>query len=150
MAYQVKPFSKRVVKAIWTTVLNVAVWIIAPYYLGTFLASVAPSTPLAIPTFVYEFGIIITVLEAAAVLTEGMAVSVPFVSATSLLMAYYLWLATEGGRIAVSAGGTNIVIGFQVLVYILMIPSLWGAIKAPMVYMVRRRAAQQAPPSAPP
>jgi hypothetical protein len=150
MAYQVKPLRKRILKAIWTTVLNIAVWIIAPYYLGTFLARVAPSTPLAIPTFVYEFGIVITVLEAAAVLTEGKAISVPFISATSLLMAYYLWLATEGGRIAVSAGGSNIVIGFQVLVYILILPSLWGAIKAPLEFMARRRAAAQAPPSAPP
>ena len=150
MGYQIKPLRKRIFKAVWTTVLNVAVWIVAPYYLGTFLAKVAPSTPLSVPTFVYEFGIAITVLEAVAVLTEGMAISVPFISATSLLMAYYLWLATEGGRIAVSAGGTNIVIGFQALVFVLMLPSLWGAIKAPLEYLVRRRAAQHASLSAPP
>ena len=143
MGLQRRPLRKRILKAIWTSALNVAVWIVVPYYIGNLFANAIPGSPLTIPTFVYEFGIAITVLEAAAILAEGRAISVPFVSAVSLLMAYYLWLATEGGHIAVAAGGTKIVLGFQVLVYVLMLPSIWGAIKAPLDFLVRRRAAQR-------
>jgi hypothetical protein len=143
MGLQIRPLRKRIQKVIWTSILNIVFWIAVPYYVGGLLASAAPGSPLTVPTFVYEFGIAITVLEAAAILAEGRAVSVPFLSTVSLLMAYYLWLATEGGNIAVAAGGTNIVLGFQSLVYVLMLPSIWGAIKAPLEFLVRRRSAQR-------
>ena len=130
---------KRILKASWVLVVNVLLWIVVPYYVGMFLSKVIPSSPITIPTFVYEFGIVLTVLEVAAALTQGMAISVSFISGAALVSALYLWLITNGGNLAVSAQGTTIVLGFQLLVYLLIVPSLWAALRAPLSYMVHRR-----------
>jgi len=133
---------KRIFKASWVLVLNVVLWIVVPYYVGMYLSKLVPSSPITIPSFVYEFGIVLTMLEVAAALTQGMAVSVPFISAAALVSALYLWMITNGGNLAVSAQGTTIVLGFQLLVYLLIVPSLWAALRAPLSYIVHRRNMQ--------
>ena len=140
---------KRILKASWVLIVNVLLWIVVPYYVGMYLAKLVPSSPITIPIFVYEFGIVLTVLEVAAALTQGMAISVPFISTAALVSALYLWLITHGGNLAVSAQGTNIVLGFQLLVYLLIVPSLWAAIRAPLSYIVHRRNVQADIPSNP-
>jgi hypothetical protein len=130
---------RRILKASWVLVLNVLLWIVVPFYVGVFLAKYVPSSPITIPAFVYEFGIILTILEVAAALTEGMAVSVPFISAAALVSALYLWIITNGGNLAVTTQGISVVLGFQLLVYLLMVPSLWAAVKAPLSYIIHRR-----------
>lgn len=133
---------RRILKASWVLFLNLLVWIIVPYYIGMFLSKWIPSSPITIPVIVYEFGIVLTILEVAAALTQGMAISVPFISAAALVSALYLWMITNGGNLAVSAQGTSIVLGFQLLVYLLIVPSLWAALRAPLSYMVHRRNMQ--------
>jgi hypothetical protein len=130
---------RRIFRASWILIVNVILWIVVPYYAGVFLAKYIPSSPITIPTFVYEFGIVLTILEVGAALTEGMAVSVPFISGAALVSAVYLWIITNGGNMAVSAQGISIVLGFQLLVYLLIVPSLWAAVRAPLSYIIHRR-----------
>lgn len=130
---------RRILKATWVLILNVILWIVVPYYAGVFLAKYVPSSPITIPTFVYEFGIILTILDVAAALTEGMGISVPFISGAALVSVLYLWMITNGGNMAVSAQGTTLVLGFELLVYLLIVPSLWAAARAPLSYIVHRR-----------
>lgn len=140
---------RRILKASWVLLLNLLLWIIIPYYIGMFLSKYIPSSPITIPMFVYEFGIVLTILEVAAALTQGMAVSVPFISGAALVSALYLWMITNGGNLAVSAQGTTIVLGFQLLVYLLIVPSLWAAVRAPLSYIVHRRNLQAEVPANP-
>ena len=133
---------KRILKASWVLFLNLLLWIVVPYYIGMYLSRSIPSSPITIPTFVYEFGIVLTILDVAAALTQGMAISIPFISGAALVSALYLWLITNGGNLTVSAQGTSIVLGFQLLVYLLIVPSLWAAVRAPLSYMVHRRNLQ--------
>ncbi|HEV2226880.1 MAG TPA: hypothetical protein VGR56_08795 [Nitrososphaerales archaeon] len=140
---------RRILKASWVLIVNVLLWIVVPYYAGMYLAKLVPSSPITIPTFVYEFGIVLTILEVAAALTQGMALSVPFISAAALVSALYLWMITNGGNLAVSAQGTSIVLGFQLLVYLLIVPSLWAAVRAPLSYIVHRRNMQAEVPANP-
>jgi len=140
---------RRILKASWVLVLNVLLWIVVPYYVGMFLSKYIPSSPITIPVFVYEFGIVLTGLEVAAALTQGMAISVPFISGAALVSALYLWMITNGGNLAVSAQGTTLVLGFQLLVYLLIVPSLWAAVKAPLSYIVHRRNLQTEVPANP-
>jgi hypothetical protein len=130
---------RRVLSALWALILNVILWIVIPYYLGIFLASRVPDTPLTIPNFVYEFGIMFIVLDVGAAFFQGMAVSVPFISGAALLTAVYLWLATNGGNLSVTTSGIEIGLGFQLLLYVLVLPSIWAAIRAPLSYLVWRR-----------
>ncbi len=130
---------RRILKASWVLIVNVILWIVIPYYAGIYLAKFVPSSPITIPAFIYEFGIVLTILEVAAALTQGMAISVPFISAAALVSALYLLMITKGGSLAVSAQGTTIVLGFQLLVYLLIVPSIWAAIRAPLSYVVHRR-----------
>jgi hypothetical protein len=140
---------KRVLKATWALILNLVLWIVVPYYIGTLLAGRVPSSPLTIPSFVYEFGIVLTILDVGAAFFEGMAISIPFVSGAALVSALYLWLVTDGGNLRFNAAGTTIALEFQFLVYLMIVPSVWSAIKAPVAYMIWRRNPPQAALSTP-
>ena len=139
---------KRIMKAMWALVLNVVIWIIIPYYIGVLLASRVPDTPLVIPSFVYEFGVLFIILDVGAAFFTGMVWGVPFISGAALLSAVYLWLVTNGGNLTFNASGTSIALEFQLILYLFIIPPIWGAVKAPLTYLVWRRslASQPAPP----
>lgn len=147
---------RRVLSATWALVVNVILWFVVPYYLGIVLVKYVPDIPLAVPSFIYEFGILFTVLDVGAAFFQGMAVSVPFLSGAAILSAVYLWFVTNGGSLHLSASGLAIGLGFQPLVYLFVVPSLWAAVRAPLSYLVWRRAAGAEPahgaasPPAPP
>jgi hypothetical protein len=140
LALVVPPLRKRVRKALVGLVINAVLWIAVPYYIGSYLAKAIPSTPLSIPTFVYEFGAVIIALEVIIALTQGMALQVPFVSGLALFSAYYLWVVTDGGNLSVIAGGVSVLLQFQPIVYVMILPSIWAAIRAPLAYAIWRRA----------
>ncbi len=146
------PMRKRVMSAVWAFIFNVILWIVIPYYIGSLLAGKVPETPITIPAFVYEFGALFIILDVGAAFFIGRAAALPFLSGAALLSAVYLWLVTNGGVLSVSTSGISISLGFTLLVYILIVPSLWAAIRAPISYLIWRRAALaqprvQAPPS---
>ncbi len=147
MSGQVPSARRRILKAAGVLIVNVILWFVVPYYVGALISKQVPTSALAVPTFIYEFGAIITALQVIVALTEGMTVSVPFVSASYLVTAYYLWAATNGGNLSLSANGTSIASGFALLVDILIVLSIWGAIRAPIGFMIKRGAAEgQGPP----
>lgn len=136
---------KRIMSAAFALVVNVILWIVVPYYLGIFLVKYVPDIPLAVPTFVYEFGVLFIILDVGAAFFQGMAISVPFLSGAAILSAVYLWFVTNGGNLHVSASGITIGLGFQLLVYLFVVPSLWAAARAPLSYLVWRRASGKDP-----
>ena len=140
---------RRVVKAAWALVINVVLWVVIPYYVGTLLAGRVGGTPLTIPTFVYEFGALFTALDVGAAYFDGMALSVPLLSGVALLSAVYLWLVTNGGSLTLAAGGITVALDVRLLVYVFIVPSLWGAVRAPLAYLVWRREMRSMPPPAP-
>jgi hypothetical protein len=129
---------KRITSAVWALVLNAIFWIVIPYYVGVFLTGRVPDSALTIPTFVYEFGILFIILEVGAAFFQGKAISVPFVSGAAILSVIYVWLVTNGGNLTVTTSGIDITLGFQVLLYVLILPSIWAAIRAPLSYLVWR------------
>ncbi|MDG7013129.1 MAG: hypothetical protein JRN11_05620 [Nitrososphaerota archaeon] len=139
---------KRVTSAGVALVANVVLWIVIPYYLGAYLSGVVPDLALAIPAFVFEFGVLFVILDVGAAFFQGMAVSVPFISGAALLSAAYLWLVTDGGDLQVTAAGTTIGLQFQLLLYVLVLPSLWAALRAPLSYLAWRGASME-PPAVP-
>ena len=131
---------RRVAKAIWALAINLVLWVVVPYYIGTLLAGKVGGTPLTVPTFVYEFGALFIILDVGAAFFDGMAASVPFLSGVALLSAYYLWLVTNGGALSLAASGLTIAFDIRLLVYVFIIPSIWAAIRAPLAYLIWRRA----------
>lgn len=140
---------RRVAKALWALVINLVLWVVVPYYIGTLLAGKVGGTPLTIPTFVYEFGALFTILDVGAAFFDGMAISVPFLSGVALLSAYYLWLVTNGGALSLAASGLTIAFDIRLLVYVFIIPSIWAAVRAPLAYLVWRRAPVPEPVAVP-
>ena len=136
---------RRILSAIWALAINVILWIVVPYYLGIFLVKYVPDIPLAIPAFVYEFGVLFTVLDVGAAFFQGMAISVPFLSGAALLSAVYLWFVTNGGNLHVATSGITVGLEFQLLVYLFIIPSVWAAARAPLSYFIWRRGAAAEP-----
>lgn len=131
---------KRITSAIWALVVNVIFWIVIPYYVGVFLTGRVPESALTVPTFVYEFGILFTALEVGAAFFQGKAVAVPMISAVALLTVVYIWYATNGGILGVETSGITLALSFRLMLYVLVLPSVWAAIRAPLSYMVWRRA----------
>jgi hypothetical protein len=130
----------RVGRAIWAFVVNAILWIVVPYYLGILLANRVPETPLATPSFIYQFGVLFIILDVGAAFLDGMSFAVPFLSGAAILSAIYLWLVTNGGALSFHAAGMNVGLEFRLLVYLLVVPSLWSAVKAPISYYIWRRA----------
>ena len=131
---------KRIMSAVWALVVNAIFWIVIPYYVGVFLSGRVPESALTIPTFVYEFGAIFIILEVGAAYFQGKAVAVPMISAVALLTVVYIWYATNGGVLGVEASGITIALSFRLLLYVIVLPSIWAAIRAPLTYLVWRRA----------
>ncbi len=147
-----KTFSnrQRIVKALWALVLNVILWIVIPYYIGTLLAGRVGGTPLTIPTFVYEFGIVFTALDVGAAYFDGLVWCVPFLSGVAILSAVYLWLVTNGGDLSITEMNISIALEFRLLLYVFIVPSIWAAVRAPLSYLVWRRALSSQPAVPPP
>jgi hypothetical protein len=132
---------KRILSTVWAVALNAVFWIVVPYYLGTLLVGKVPDSAITIPTFVYEFGIMFIILDGGAAFFQGMAISVPFISGAALLTVVYLWLVTNGGNLSIRTSGIDIGLGFQLLLYVVVLPSFWAAIRAPLSYLVWKRNA---------
>ena len=131
---------KRIMSAVWAFVVNAIFWIVIPYYVGVFLTGRVPDSALTVPTFVYEFGILFIILEVGAAFFRGKAVAVPLISAVALLTVVYIWYATNGGVLGVESSGITVALGFRLMLYVLVLPSIWAAIRAPLSYVVWRRA----------
>ena len=138
------------ISAIWALVVNVILWIIIPYYIGTLLVGKVPDSPITIPTFVYQFGVLFTFLDVCAAYFRGRAISVPFISSAALFTAVYLWLVTNGGVLTLTVSGLSLGFDFRLLLYAIIIPSIWAAIRAPLSYTIWRRAAENSAPAPPP
>ena len=137
---------RRALKALWALAINVVLWVVVPYYIGTLLQGRVGGTPLTIPAFVYEFGALFTVLDVGAAYFDGLAACVPFLSAVAVLSAVYLWLVTNGGALSISTSGITVALDIRLLVYVFIVPSIWAAARAPAAYLVWRRALREAPP----
>ena len=129
--------SYRAYRAALTVLFNVVLWVVVPSIIVNRLESGLPSSPVVVSSdFIYTYGIVITALQTIGILTMGMSVSVPFVSGSYVAEAYYIWSAAEGGLLAFSAAGTGITLSFQPLLFLFMLPSLFGAVKAPIGYLL--------------
>jgi len=130
------PWRRRIARAAFVCVSNAVLWILIPTLLGSLLSQALPSTPLTVPTFVYAFGAAITGLQTLAALTEGMAISVPFSSGGYIASAYYIWAATDGGNLQLSTMGAGFVLSFAPMVYLIMLPPLFGALRVPVAFLL--------------
>jgi hypothetical protein len=140
---------RRIAKAAWALIINLIFWVVIPYYIGTLLAGKVGGTPLTIPTFIYEFGALFIILDVGAAFFDGMAISVPFLSGVAILSAVYLWLVTNGGNLSLAAGRLTVAFDIRLLVYVFILPSIWAAIRAPLAYLIWRRAIRSEPPPTP-
>jgi hypothetical protein len=141
---------RRITSAVWALVVNTVFWIVIPYYVGVFLTGRVPESALTIPTFVYEFGILFITLEVGAAFFRGKAEAVPMISAVALLTVVYIWYATNGGILGVETSGITLALSFRLMLYVLVLPSIWAAIREPLSYVAWRRAMKTAVSFAPP
>jgi hypothetical protein len=130
--------SHRALRAALILVANVVLWIAIPIAMGNLLSRGSTQTPLSTPAFIYAFGAVITGLQVLAALTQGMAISVPFNSGSYVAEAYYIWAATDGGKLAVTSGGNNVVFSFVPILYLLILPLLFNAVMIPMNFLLEQ------------
>lgn len=136
---------RRIFRAIMQLVINVILLVIIPAYVFGLISGSLPSSTLPITyTFIYTFGAIITGLQVLGALTEGMAVSVPLVTGSHIALAYYIYAAVNGGTLALSTAGMGLSLDFRPLLYLMMLPSLFSAVRVPLAYLAEHEAARPA------
>jgi hypothetical protein len=128
---------RRILRAVLLLTINAVFWVVIPSFVYQALAGSLPTTGVALsPIFIYTFGVIITGLQVLAALTEGMTVSVPLATGSHIASAYYIWAAVDGGILAVSQAGIRLTLSFQPLLFLLVLPSLFGAVRVPLNYLL--------------
>jgi hypothetical protein len=125
-----------------TLFVNVISWVIVPVYVFNYISGSIPSSSLTItPTFIYVFGAVITGLQVLGALTEGMAPSIPLVTGSYIAVAYYIYVAVNGGTLTLTMAGTGVSLDFQPLFYLMVLPPLFSAIRTPMAYIAKENEA---------
>lgn len=76
-----------------------------------------------------------------AALAEGSGVSAVLSSGSFIAEAYYIWAASDAGYISMTVGGSTVALSFQPLLFLFVLPSLFSAVRAPLVYMLDRSEA---------
>jgi len=140
-------WERRITRAIMLGLLNGILWIFVPVVLLSYLESIAPGVSIPFTsTLVYTFGAVITGLFVLSALSEGMIVSIPFESGGYLAAAVYIYVAVDGGSLALSASGINFVFSIQPLTFLLVLPPLYGALRVPLSYLLDYHEAARASP----
>jgi hypothetical protein len=135
-------WSRRIVKVIYVVVINIVLWIVVPNLLISFLARSVPNLE-STGEIIYVYGAIITALQALGALTEGSALSVPFNSGSYIASAYYIYIITNGGLLAFSSRGIALELNFQLLLALMVLASLFNALRYPIVYLLDQSEASK-------
>ena len=139
---------RRIWRALIQLVINVIFWVVIPTLLYGQFSQITQSAHLPVSLdFIYAFGATITALQVLGALTEGMALSVVFISGSYITSAYYFWSALDGGNFAVATNGLNLTLSFEPLLFLIILPSLFWAIRAPLTYLTDQSEASRASPS---
>jgi len=132
----------RIGRAVMVAIFNALLWIAVPSLLAQLLGSEATTSPIPLNTsLIYVFGITITALQGLGELVKGTGVAVPFKSGSYIAEAFFIWSAADGGLISFNATGVGIRLAFQPLLFLLMLPSLFSSVKAPLVYLLEETEA---------
>ena len=126
---------RRVWRAALVLITNVFLWFVIGNLLSSLIAGSIPTTSFT-SSLVLTYGIVITALQTLGALTEGMALSVPFNSASYIASAYFTYLALDGGKLSVAVQGLRIQLVFPLLLFMLMLPSLINVVRIPLIYLL--------------
>lgn len=117
---------------------NSLVFILVPSLLSYALSGVSPSGAFLVPSYVYGFGAAITVLQVLGTLAAGLPPSVIFTSGGYIVAAYYLLVILDSGTLSFAYAGVSIAVAFQPVLFLLMVPLLFSALKEPILYLLER------------
>jgi len=131
---------RNIPRAAFILASNAVVWILIPNFLSNAITSYVPTTSLT-SSLVITYGIVVTALQTLGALTRGMAISIPFNSASYIASAYYIYVAADKGVLALSYSGIEIRISFPLLLFLLMLPSLFNAVRVPITYLLEESEA---------
>jgi hypothetical protein len=126
---------RRAARATIYALFNALLWLYVPrLYLGL-LGPLLPAPPPG--PGLMALGLGITALQAAATLLEGTALGAGLSSGAFLASAYLTYLLANGGRLALALKNISVELNFAALLWVLLLPLLFNAIKAPLLYLLR-------------
>jgi len=126
---------RRIWRASLVLITNVFIWFVIGNLLSSLITGSIPTTSFT-NSLVLTYGIVITALQTLGALTEGMALSVPFNSASYIASAYFTYLALDGGKLSIAVRGLRIELVFPLLLFLLMLPSLINVVRIPLIYLL--------------
>ena len=140
-------WERRIFRAFILLVINLTLWVIVPLFVFDSISGLLLLSSLTITTtFIYTLGLTITGLQVLGALTEGMATSVPSMAGSYVASAYYVYAAVNGGTLALSTAGIGVSLDLRPLLYLMVLPFLFSAVRAPLTYLAdENEAARPAP-----
>lgn len=133
-------WTRRIGRASYALLLNFLLWVLLPAYLSGYISQAGISTPLN-DSFVIAFGATITGLQVMAALSEGSSLAAICSSGSYIAEAYYIWEASDGGRLVLTVHQSQVSLAFQPLLFLLVLPSLFSAVRTPLVYVLDKSEA---------
>ena len=129
---------RRITRAIVLFVLNLVVWVVLPEFLFSLVTNIAPSNSLSMTaTSMYALGFTITGLQVLGALAEGTVTSIVLKSGSYISLAYYLYSIVNGGTVTLTTAGIRTSLDFQPLLFLIVLPPLYNAIRAPLTYFAQ-------------
>ena len=125
----------RVFRAALVLTTNVIIWFVLGNLLSGLITGSIPTTSFT-SSLVLTYGIVITALQTLGALTEGMAISIVFNSASYIASAYFTFVAMDGGKLSVAVRGLRIQLNFPLLLFLVMLPSLVNVVRIPLTYLL--------------
>jgi hypothetical protein len=139
--------SSRVIRTAYTSLASIVYWVVVPGIISYETASTFPTLPLSNLSFVLAVGGAIAGLQILGALTQGKAVSAVFMSGSYVTTAYYIWAALDGGSISgtVYVSGSPVTYSLQLktALFLLVVPSLIAAVRAPLTFLLDQSEAGQ-------
>jgi len=132
----------RIASAAFALVVNAIFWFAVPLYLIGVISQTSAGTDLTYG-LVVAFGATITAIEVLAALTRGSALAAVFNAGASLASAFYVYLATGGGTLSVTASGVTVEVSFPVLVALMILPSFFNAARLGVTFLLEESEGSQ-------
>ncbi|MER3601998.1 MAG: hypothetical protein C4339_04675 [Nitrososphaerota archaeon] len=125
----------RATRALLSLAFNVLLWLYLPrLYVGQL--GQALGQELLPSSLLLAFGLGIAALHAAAKVLEGHGLSPLLSSGAYLASSYFTYLLAHGGRIELAQQGLQLRLDYSPLLWLLLLPQLYGAVRAPLLYLL--------------
>jgi hypothetical protein len=137
-----KGIGSRALRAAVSGAVNALIWLYLP---KLYLTTLGPAFGISQPQgLLLSLGLVITFAQMTAAFLQGTLASALLGLAAYLGSAYLTYLLANGGVLALSFMALRLEVNFKPLLWLLLLPLLYNAARAPLLYALDQRKDRRA------